>query len=81
MNPTQYIRQHPRTRARYKFVVCYPSTRDMVKAFDTLKAARDFAENMQLREGPWPYPLRSPIPIIARESIDKFNLRMAAVAA
>jgi hypothetical protein len=53
----------------------------MVKAFDTLKAARDFAENMQLREGPWPYPLRSPIPIIARESIDKFNLRMAAVAA
>jgi hypothetical protein len=52
-----------------------------VKAFDTLKAARDFAENMPTDGGPWSYPIRSPIPIISRESIDKFKLRMAAIAA
>ena len=84
MNPTQYIKQHqqhPRMRARYKLVVCYPSTRTAVKAFDTLKAARHFAENMTIEGFPWDFPARSPIPIISRESIDKYNLRMAAVSA
>ena len=80
MNPTQYVRQHPRTRSRYKFVVCYPSTRTAVKAFDTLKAARDFAENMPI-ECFRDFPARLPIPIISRESIEKYNLRMAAVSA
>ena len=83
MNPTQYIKQHqqhPRMRARYKFVVCYPSTRTAVKAFDTLKAARHFAENMPI-ECFRDFPARLPIPIISCESIEKYNLRMAAVAA
>ena len=81
MNKTVYIKQPQAQRRRFKYVVCWPSTRDTVKAFDTLKAARDFAENMPTDGGPWSYPIRSPIPIIARESIDKFNLRMAAITA
>lgn len=79
MNPTKYIRKSE--RARFKYVVCFPSTRDMVQAFDTLKAARHFAENMTIEGFPWDFPARSPIPIISRESIDKFKLRMAAIAA
>jgi hypothetical protein len=53
----------------------------MVQAFDTLKAARHFAENMTIEGFPWDFPARSPIPIISRESIDKFKLRIAAIAA
>jgi hypothetical protein len=79
MNPTKYITKSE--RARFKYVVCFPSTRDMVQAFDTLKAARHFAENMTIEGFPWDFPARSPIPIIARESIEKYNLRKAAVAA
>jgi hypothetical protein len=81
MNPTKYTRQHQTQRTRFKYVVCYPSTRTAVRAFDTLKAARHFAENMTTEGFPWDFPARSPVPIISRESIEKFKLRSAAVAA
>ena len=40
-------------RPRYKFVVCYPSSRIEVKAFPTLKAARDFIESMVIEYFPF----------------------------
>jgi hypothetical protein len=80
MNSTQYIRR-PEGRQRFKYVVCWPSTRDTVRAFDTLKAARNFAENMPVEGGPWKYPIKAPIPIISRETIAKYNLRGGNTAA
>lgn len=80
-NPTTYRRQHPKPRQRVKFVVCYPSTRTAVAAFDTLKAARHYAENMTIEGFPWDFPARSAIPIISRETIEKYNQRSALIAA
>ena len=77
MNPTRYTRQHPAPRQRVKFVVCYPSTRTAVAAFNTLKAAREYAENMSLYGFPWEIA----IPIISRETIEKYNQRAAPVGA
>jgi len=80
-NPTQYVRHHPKPRQRLKFVVCYPSTKTAVAAFDTLKAARHYAENMVIEGFPWDFPARSAIPIISRETIEKYKQRTAPVAA
>ena len=83
-NPTQYIRkisQHPKNKQRIKFVVCYPSTKTAVAAFDTLKAARHYAENMVIEGFPWDFPARTAIPIISRETIEKYKQRIAPVAA
>ena len=80
-NPTRYVRQHPKPRQRVKFVVCYPSTRTAVAAFDTLKAARHHAENMVIYGFPWDFPARSAIAIISRETIEKYKQRSAPVAA
>ena len=80
-NPTRYVRQHPKPRQRVKFVVCYPSTKTAVAAFDTLKAARHYAENMVIEGFPWGIPALSAIPIISRETIEKYNQRTAPVAA
>ena len=76
-NPVSYRRQHPKLRQRVKFVVCYPSTRTAVAAFDTLKAARHHAENMIIEGFPWDFPARTAIPIISRETIEKYNQRAA----
>lgn len=80
-NPTQYVRHHPKPRQRLKFVVCFPSTKTAVAAFDTLKAARHYAENMVIEGFPWDFPARSAIPIISRETIEKYKQRTAPVAA
>ena len=80
-SPTRYIRQHPKPRQRVKFVVCYPSTRTAVAAFDTLKAARHHAENMIIEGFPWDFPARTAIPIISRETIEKYNQRIATAIA
>jgi len=80
-NPTSYARQHPKPRQRLKFVVCYPSTKTAVAAFDTLKAARHYAENMVIEGFPWDFPARTAIPIISRETIEKYKQRSAPVAA
>ena len=80
-NPTSYERQHPKPRQRLKFVVCFPSTKTAVAAFDTLKAARHYAENMVIEGFPWDFPARTAIPIISRETIEKYNQRAAPVAA
>jgi hypothetical protein len=77
MSSFSYTRQHPAPRQRVKFVVCYPSTRTAVKAFNTLKAAREYAENMSLYGFPWEIA----IPIISRETIEKYNQRTAPIAA
>lgn len=71
------------SRARFKYVVCFPSTREAVRAFNTLKAARDFAKDLYLAENTLGLErlLESPIPIISRESIEKYNLRKAGAAA
>ena len=83
-NPTRYVRkisQHPKNKQRLKFVVCYPSTKTAVAAFDTLKAARHYAENMVIEGFPWDFPARTAIPIICRETIEKYKQRSAPVAA
>jgi len=80
-NPTRYVRQHPKPRQRVKFVVCYPSTKTAIAAFDTLKAARHYAENMVIEGFPWDFPARTAIAIISRETIEKYNQRTAPVAA
>jgi hypothetical protein len=80
-NPTRYVRQHPKPRERVKFVVCYPSTRTAVRAFDTLKAARQYAENMVIEGFPWDFPARTAIPIISRETIAKYNARSNQITA
>ena len=76
-NPVSYRRQHPKPRQRVKFVVCYPSTRTAVAAFDTLRAARHHVENMVIYGFPWDFPARTAIPIISRETIEKYNQRAA----
>ena len=81
LNPTRYVRQHPKPRQRVKFVVCYPSTKTAVAAFDTLKAARHYVENMVIEGFPWDFPARTAIPIISRETIEKYKQRTAPVAA
>ena len=83
-NPTRYVRkisQHPKNRQRIKFVVCYPSTKTAVAAFDTLKAARHYVENMVIEGFPWDFPARTAIPIISRETIEKYKQRTAPVVA
>lgn len=80
-NPTRYVRQHTRQRMRFKYVVCYPSTRTAVAAFDTLKAARSYAENMVIYGFPWDFPARTAIPIISRETIEKYKQRSAQTIA
>ena len=76
-NPARYVRQQPKLRQRVKFVVCYPSTKTAVAAFNTLKAARHYMENMVIEGFPWEFAL----PIISRETIEKYNQRTAPVAA
>jgi len=61
-------------RPRYKFVVCYPSSSIEVKAFPTLKAARAFMEEMVIEYSPWG---ANYLPIISKESIEKYNQRRA----
>ena len=80
-NPTSYVRLHPKPRQRLKFVVCFPSTKTAVAAFDTLKAARHYAENMVIEGFLWDFPARSAIPIISRETIEKYKQRTAPIAA
>lgn len=62
-------------RPRYKFVVCYPSSRTVVKAFPTLKAARAFMKSMVINEY-FPWEERY-LPMISKESIEKYNQRRA----
>jgi hypothetical protein len=81
MVPFTYSRKHPKPRERVKFVVCYPSTRTAVAAFDTLKAARHYAQNMVIEGFPWDFPARTAIPIISRETIAKYNARSSEITA
>jgi len=81
MNPTKYVRQHGFRRMRFKYVVCYPSTRTAVQAFNTLKAAREFAENMTIEALPLGFPAETAIPIISRETIEKYNRRRDKITA
>lgn len=37
----------------YRYEVCYPSTKTVVKSFRTLKAAREFARNMTDKDLPF----------------------------
>jgi hypothetical protein len=81
MVPFSYSRKPSQSRERVKFVVCYPSTRTAVAAFDTLKAARHYVQNMVIEGFPWDFPARTAIPIISRETIAKYNARSSEITA
>jgi len=64
-------------RPRYKFVVCYPSSKIEVKAFPTLKAARAFMETITsapIDYFPWDTVF---LPMVKKISIEKYNQRRA----
>ena len=57
-------------KTKYKYEVCYPSTKTVLKSFRTLKAAREFAKNITDKDLPFltmPWPAHySPITFIKR---------------